>query len=150
MTIWRVKARSLEIAVFYLNVSYRNVFLSLYVKIVKEQSFASTSTSVGLVSLDNDPVYSEINRRLNEGCSCAVACLTQFNTDEIYRFCLSLYGMTKSEKEMLILGKLHAISKSSDSIQHARQSKPGKRKRVTCGHCFDDRLVCKDGLSVLA
>ena len=31
----------------------------------EEESLASTSTSVGLVSLDNDPVYSEINRRLN-------------------------------------------------------------------------------------
>ena len=57
--------------------------------------------------------------------------------------------MTKSEEEMLILGKLHAISKSSDSIQHARQLKPGKRKHVTCGYCFNDRLVCKDGFLFL-
>ena len=104
----------------------------------EEESLASTSTSVGLVSLDSDPVYSDIKRRLNEGCSCADTCLTQFDTDEIYRFHLLLYEMTKSEKEMSILGKLHAISKPSDSIQHAQQSKPGKRKHVICGYCFDD------------
>ena len=115
----------------------------------EEESLASTITSVGLVSQENDPVYSAINRRLNDGCSCADACLTQFTADEVYRFHLSLYEMTKSEKEMLILGKLHAITKSSDSVQHARQSKPRKRKRVTCGYCFDDRLVCKDGFLFL-
>ena len=70
-------------------------------------------------------------------------------THEIYRFHLLLYEMTKSEKVMLILGKLHAISKSSDSIQHARQLKPRKRRRVTCGYCFDDGLVCKDGFLFL-
>ena len=67
----------------------------------REESLASMSTSVGLVSQDDDPVYSAINRRLIEGCSCFDSCLTQFNTDEIYRFHLSLYEMTKSEKEML-------------------------------------------------
>ena len=52
----------------------------------EEESLASTITCVGLVSQENDPVYSAINKRLNDGCLCADACLTQFSADEVYRF----------------------------------------------------------------
>ncbi len=50
---------------------------------------------------------------------------------------------------MLIFGKLHAISRVSGPTQHARQSKAGKRKCVTCEYRFDDHLVCKDGFPFL-
>ena len=113
----------------------------------EEESLASQS--IGLVSPESDPVYSSINQRLANGCSCSDNCLSRFTTEEVFVFHLSLYEMTKSEKEMLILGKLQAISRVTDSIQHARQSKAGKRKRVTCEYCFDDRVVCKDGFLFL-
>ena len=50
---------------------------------------------------------------------------------------------------MLILDKLQVLSRTTDSIQHARQTKAGKRKRVTCDHCFDHRHVCKDAFLFL-
>ena len=100
------------------------------------------SQSIGIVSPESDPLYSKINQRLVNGCSCSDSCLTRFTTEEVFVFHLSLC-------EMLILGKLQAISRVSDSTQHARQSKAGKRKRVTCEYCFDDRIVCKDGFLFL-
>ena len=57
--------------------------------------------------------------------------------------------MTKVAKDMLILGKLQVLSRTSDSIQHVRQTKAGKRKRVTCDYCFDHHHVCKDAFLFL-
>lgn len=109
----------------------------------------STSTNSSLVSLDNDPVYSAITSKLSAGCLCTNNCLAQFTTAEVFQFHLSLYEMTKVAKDMLILGKLQVLSRTSDSIQHARQTKAGKRKRVTCDYCFDHHHVCKDAFLFL-
>ena len=64
------------------------------------------SQSIGIVSPESDPLYSKINHRLVNGCSCSDSCLTRFTTEEVFVFHLSLCEMTKSEKDMLILGKL--------------------------------------------
>ena len=74
-----------------------------------------------------------------------IAQITQFTSSGVYCFHLTLHEMTKIEKEMLILGKLHLLSRNG-SIQHARQITARKCKRVTCDYHFDNRSVCKDGL----
>ena len=89
----------------------------------------------------NDPFYESIGHRLSENC-CDFSCLSTFNTDEIYQFHLNLLEMTKEEKSMLLLGKLHVLSKAGDSTSHARK-KGTKRARVTYKYAFDHREVCK-------
>ena len=111
----------------------------------EEQGEASTSRS-GLFSPCNDPVYSAINSKISAGCSCSSNCLSQFTPDEVFAFHLSLCEMTKVEKDML---KLQILSRTTDSTRHARQTKLGKRKRVTCDYCFDHRHICKDGFLFL-
>lgn len=110
----------------------------------------STGANNGdVISLDSDPVYSDITSKLSAGCLCSGNCLSQFTADEVYMFHLSLFEMTKMERDLLILGKLQVLSRPNDTIKHARQAKPGKRQRVTCDYRFDHRQVCKDGFLFL-
>ena len=71
--------------------------------------------------------------KISAGCSCSSNCLSQFTPNEVFAFHL-LCEMTKVEKDMLVLGKLQILSRTTDSTQHARQTKLGKRKRVTCDY----------------
>ena len=48
-----------------------------------------TSTGEGLISPENDPVYSAINSKLLAGCSCSGNCLSQFTAAEVFSFHLS-------------------------------------------------------------
>ena len=57
--------------------------------------------------------------------------------------------MTKVETEMLVLGKLQVLSRTTEATHHARKTKLGKRKRVTCDYHFDHRNVCRDGFVFL-
>lgn len=108
----------------------------------------SPAHTSGLVSPDSDPFHSTINQRLTSGCPCADNCLAEFSTSEVFAFYLTLREMTKSEKYMFILGKLHAVIRTG-STEHARQKKAGKRKRATCEYSFDHRAVCKEGFLFL-
>ena len=96
---------------------------------------------LGVLVPANDPLYESIGRRLSENC-CDSSCLSAFDTDEIYQFHLNLLEMTKEEKSMLLLGKLHVLSNAGDSTSHARKKGP-KRARVTYNYSFDHREVCK-------
>lgn len=112
------------------------------------------STSLGrsndsTLSPDNDPVYSDISCKLSDGCVCSENCLSQFTANEVYMFHLSLFEMTKMERDLILLGKLQVLTRASDTIQHARKQKPGKRQRVTCDYKFDHRHVCRDGFLFL-
>ena len=102
-----------------------------------------------LIIPDSDPVYSDIASKLSSGCVCSGSCLSQFSTDEVYTFHLSLFEMSKGERDMLILGKLQVLTRATDTIQHARQSKLGKRQRITCDYSFDHRRVCRDAFLFL-
>lgn len=53
------------------------------------------------------------------------------------------------ERDLILLGKLQVLTRASDTIQHARKQKPGKRQRVTCDYKFDHRHVCRDGFLFL-
>lgn len=95
----------------------------------------------GIICLQSDPLYLRIERILSAGCSCSLSCLSQFDTREVFLLHLALSEMEKSEKDMFLLGKLQAVSKTQDDARHARKAKPGKRKRVTCDYRFDGTRV---------
>ena len=82
-------------------------------------SRTSEGSASGVLVPVNDPLYESIGRRLSENC-CDLGCLSAFNNDEIYQFHLNLLEMTKEEKSMLLLGKLHVLSNAGDSTLHAR------------------------------
>ena len=108
--------------------------------------FASSS---GLVCPETDDEFLKIREKITEGCSCSINCISQFNAEEVFLFRLSLFEMKKSEKDMLILGKLQVLSKGADSLpQHARATK-GKRTRITCEYQYDHRHVCKEAFMFL-
>ena len=60
-----------------------------------------------------------------------------------------MFEMTKMVRDLLILGKLQALTRPSDTIKHARQAKPGKFQRVTCDYMFDHHQYCKYGFLFL-
>ena len=49
--------------------------------------------------------------------------------------------MSKDEKSMLLLGKLHVLSNAGDFTSHARKKGP-KCAHVTYSYAFDHREVC--------
>ena len=110
-------------------------------------SRTSEGSASGVLVPLNDPLYESIGHRLLENC-CDFSCLSTFNTDEIYQFHLNLLEMTKEEKSMLLLGKLHVLSKAGDSTSHARK-KGAKCARVTYNYAFDHREVCKQAFIFL-
>ena len=64
-------------------------------------SHGSTGPPSDLIVPDCDPVYSDIASKLSSGCVCSGNCLSQFTTDEVYMFHLSLFEMSKGERDML-------------------------------------------------
>ena len=71
-----------------------------------------------------------------------------FDVDEVYQLLLNLLEMTKEQKYMLILGKMHVLSRAGESTAHARK-KGGKRQRITYNYAFDHRQVCKNAFIFL-
>ena len=59
-----------------------------------------------------------------------------------------LLEMTKEEKVLLLLGKLHVLSNAGDSTSHACKEGP-KCACVTYNYAFDHREVCKKGFIFL-
>ena len=78
------------------------------------QGTRSSIPDIGVISSESDPLYNKIDEKLSEGCSCSISCLSQFKTNEVFRFHLMLCEMQKCEKDMLLLGKLQVISKVQD------------------------------------
>ena len=103
-----------------------------------------STSAAGLVCPDNDPIYSAPSRKISARCSCSDNCLAQFTPSEVFSFHLSLCEMSKVEKDMLVLRKLHVLSRATDSTDHVRLG-----KRVTCNYFFDHRPVCKASFLLL-
>ena len=80
-----------------------------------------------------------VRRELEKGCSCHEACYSNFTEDEIYSVSLSMHELQKSEKDVLLLGKLQVCANASSVTQHARQAKCAKRRRVTYKYAYDSR-----------
>ena len=95
----------------------------------------------GVYVPSSDPLYEEVSKTLSESC-CEDNCLSLFDVSEVYQFLLNLLEMSKEQKSMLLLGKLHILSRAGEPINHARK-KGGKRQRVTYNYAFDHREVCK-------
>lgn len=62
------------------------------------------------ISLYNDPIYQAITSKLSAGCLRSGNGLSQFSVDELYLFHLSLFEITKVEKDMLLQRKLQVMS----------------------------------------
>jgi len=62
----------------------------------------------GVFVPSNDPLYDYVQDKLSEPC-CEANCLSAFSMDELYQFQLNLLEMTKEEKSMCMLGKLHVL-----------------------------------------
>ena len=41
---------------------------------------------IGVISSESDPLYIKIDEKLSDGCSCSISCLSQFKTNEVFRF----------------------------------------------------------------
>lgn len=95
----------------------------------------------GVFTPQNDPLYEHVIAKLSEAC-CEDRCLIAFDTDEVYQLHLNFLEMSKEQKQMLILGKLHVLSRAGETTAHARK-KGGKRQRITYSYAFDHRPVCK-------
>ena len=104
-----------------------------------------SQSDIGVIFSESDPLYIKIDEKLLEGCSCSISWLSQFKTNEVFRFHLMLCEIQKCEKGMLLLGKLQIISKAQDATHHACQTTAGKRKRVTCEYALP---VCRDGFFI--
>ena len=81
----------------------------------------------------NDPLYEHAREKLSEAC-CEDDCLSSFVVDEVYQLHLNLLEMTKEQKYMQILGKLHLLSRAGESTAHARK-KGGEQQRISCSQC---------------
>ena len=96
----------------------------------------------GVFVPSNDPLYERVSEKLSESC-CEANCLSAFSADEVYQFQLNLLEMSKEQKSMCLLGKLHVLSNAGEETSHARQ-RGSKRQRVTYKYAFDHRSLCKN------
>ena len=81
-------------------------------------------------------------RKLARHCQNHAVKLSSFDVNEVYQFLLNLLEMSKEQKSMLLLGKLHILSRAGEPINHAHK-KGGKYQRVTYNYAFDHHEVCK-------
>jgi hypothetical protein len=101
----------------------------------------------GVFVPQNDPLYEHVAAKLAGEC-CSENCLSVFDVDEVYQLLLNFHEMSKEEKCMFILGKLHVMSRAGELTSHARK-KGDKRQRVTFSYAFDHRQVCKQAFMFL-
>ena len=107
----------------------------------------STSDSEDALILDSDAERS-IEEKFGQGC-CGDNCYNQFCVDEVFLARLQLCELEKSEKEMLLLGKLQVGMNVSESVSHARRATSAKRQRVTYKYSYDYRSVCRSAFCFL-
>ena len=78
------------------------------------------------------------------GCGCSDQCFRQFSIEEIFLIRMQMKELDKSEREMLLLGKLQLLGRYGDSVAHATKTTRGKRHRVTYKYAYDHRSLCRD------
>ena len=111
-------------------------------------SRTESGNAVGVFMPVNDPLYDHVRKTLQSKACCEANCLAAFDLNEVYQFQLNLLEMTKEQKSMLILGKLHVLSRAGEPTAHARK-RGGKRQRITYNYAFDHREVCKKAFQFL-
>lgn len=72
----------------------------------------------GVFVPQNDPLYEHVAAKLAGEC-CSENCLS----DEVYQLHLNFHEMSKEEKCMFILGKLHVMSRAGELTSHARKKR---------------------------
>ena len=69
----------------------------------------------GVFVPQNDPLYEHVAAKLAGEC-CSESCLS----DEVYQLHLNFHEMSKEEKCMFILGKLHVMSRAGELTLYTR------------------------------
>ena len=69
----------------------------------------------GVFIPSNDPLYEHVRGKLSESC-CEANCLSVFSVDEVYQFQLNVLEMSKEQKSMCLLGKLHVLSNAGEEM----------------------------------
>ena len=110
--------------------------------------FTASQDNTDVMIEDLDVEKQSIEDHLKMGCGCTGDCYDQFSFDELYSIRLQMNELEKSEKDMLVLGKLQILSRGDD-IKHARTVTSAKRQRITFRYAYDHRSVCKDAFCFL-
>lgn len=75
--------------------------------------------AAGMFILVNDPLYDHLRETVSKAC-CDANRLAAFDVNKVHQFQLNLLEMTKEQERMLILGKLHVLSRAGEPTAHAR------------------------------
>ena len=86
----------------------------------------------------------EIAAEIEKGCGCSEDCFRQFTLQEILDFKLSMRELSKGERDLFLMGKLHVSIRDPTTVAHARSKKAVKKQRMSCQYAFDHRLVCQN------
>ena len=89
-------------------------------------------------TIDDEEVVCEFEK----GCGCHEKCYEQFNVSEVSEYRLNMKELTKTERDMFLLGKLQLLIRDPSTVHHARSSKAVKKQRLTAAYAFDHRIVC--------
>ena len=102
--------------------------------------------SLGILSSIDDE---EVVHEFEKGCGCRENCYEQFDVSEVSEYRLSMKELTKSERDMFLLGKLQLLIRDPGTVHHARSSKAMKKKRLTAEYAFDHRRICQKAFCFL-
>ena len=112
-------------------------------------TFNATEDNDEVSILDQDFERKAVEDKIQNGCGCSSDCFRQFSVDELFSIRLQMRELEKTEREMLLLGKLQVLARGTDSVSHARRVTQAKRQRVTFQYAYDHRLVCKSAFCFL-
>ncbi len=109
---------------------------------ISSMSMPTGSTIPG-PSVTPAPDEEEITREFEEGCGCAEKCYEKFSVSEIMEFRLSMMELSKSDRDMFLMGRLQVLIRDPCTVSHARSSKAVKKQRLTTAYAFDSRNICQ-------
>ncbi|XP_053389671.1 uncharacterized protein LOC128552653 [Mercenaria mercenaria] len=95
-------------------------------------------------SENDDPQFDldKLDSVYDKGCGCSKNCFLQFSVEEIRSNIYNLRELTKTEKELLIMGTLKKIGND-------QRCRSGERKRVRYEYIFNGIKICQDAFLVI-
>ena len=109
---------------------------------VRRMSMPLGSTTPGPSVTPTDDEDEAITSEFEKGCGCSEACYEQFTVAKIKEFRLNMKELTKTERDMFLMGKLQLLIRDPSTVSHARSSKAVKKQRLTASYAFNHRTVC--------
>ena len=93
---------------------------------------------------EDDPQFDldKLDSIYDRGCSCSKNCYLQFSIEEIRSNIYNLREMSKTEKELVIMGTLKKVGTDS-------RCRSGERKRVRFDYIFNGMKICHDAFLVI-